>query len=351
MMGISSPQRSTFVRYLLMGCLLWVAVISCGEESPTNSDGQSKWIPGNTGLENLFVQFLAVHPVNTDIVFAGTFDGLYRSTDGAESWTRVDSGWTYTQISAVAFDPLAGEIVYAGTRGDGVYRSEDGGDHWERKIDGLSDLIVWGLATDPSHPDTVFAGVDGGICRSQDGVDSSWTKVYYYQRAFIAIDPQNSMNIYAGGKFNALHRSLEGGDNGTWEESSTGIVLGGPQCQIQWIAIDPQNPSVLYAASNSKGLYKSTNRGESWERMDAGIGSNDIRSVVIDPSDTDVLYAATEKGIYRSLDGAVSWKRMNDGLPNSDSDSGPDCRVVVIDSLHPDLLYAGVWGEGVFVWR
>jgi len=331
----------------LMATVILLGGPSCGKKPTNGHDPVRQWVASNAGLGNLNINYLAVDPTDPDIIFAGTFNGLYRSTDGAGSWTRVDSGWDQTQITTVAFDALAGEVVYAGTRGDGVFKSEDGGDHWEHKTAGLSDLIVWGLATDPVHPDTVFVGIDGAIFRSQDGVDSSWTKVYWYQRTFIAIDPQNSRNIFAGGKFNNLHRSLQGGDNGTWEVSSEGIETGGPESRIQWIAIDPRNPTILYAASTNNGLHKSTNRGGNWGRMDTGILSPDVRSVIIDPSDTDVLYAATENGIYRSLDAALSWKSMNDGMTTEN----PDVRVMAIDPNNPELLYAGTWGDGVFVWK
>jgi hypothetical protein len=325
--------------------LLWGP--SCDKKSPNGPPPVTQWVASNEGLENLSINCLAVHPDDPNIIYAGSFNGLYRSTDKAISWTRVDSGWTQREVTAVAFDPLAGDVVYVGTRGDGVYKSTDGGDHWERKTNGLTDQIVWGLSTDPSHPDTIFAGMDDGIFRTLDGADSTWTKVYWLQRAFIAVDPRNSNNIFAGGKFNEVHRSLEGGDNSSWGRSHDGINLGGPATRIQWIAIDPRNPVILYAASTNNGLHKSINRAGSWTRMDTGINSSNVRVVVIDPSNSDVLYVAAGNGIYRSLDAAGSWEEMNEGF----SDTNPDVRTVAIDPLDPDRLYAGTWGGGVFIWK
>jgi hypothetical protein len=330
---------------LAAAILLWGP--SCEKKSPNGPPPEIRWTASNEGLGNLNVNCLAVHPDDADIVFAGTFDGLYRSTDRAGSWTRVDSGWTYREVTAIAFDPLAGDVVYAGTRGDGVYKSTDGGDHWESRNTGLTDLIVWGLATDPGHPDTVFAGMDGGIFRTYDGADSTWTKVYWLQRAFIAVDQQNSKNIFAGGKFNEIHRSLQGGDNATWGRSHDGISLGGPATRIQWIAIDPRDPVILYAASTNNGLHKSTNRAGYWNRKDTGINSANVRKVVIDPSNSDVLYVATSNGIYRSLDAAESWEQMNDGLPDAEQDT----RAVAVDPMNSGRLYAGTWGDGVFIWE
>jgi hypothetical protein len=343
--NFEGTSRKALAGLITAFILLWGP--SCDKKSPNGPPPVTRWVASNEGLGNLSVNRLAVHPDDPDIIFAGTFNGLYRSTDKAVSWTRVDSGWTQREVTAIAFDPLAGDVVYIGTRGDGVYKSTDGGDHWERLNTGLTDLIVWGMAVDPNHPDTVFAGLDGGICRTYDGADSAWTKVYWYQQTCLAIDPQNSRNIYAGGKFNNLHRSLEGGDNGTWGVSSEGIAQGGPESRIQWIAIDPRNPLVLYAASTNNGLHKSINRAGSWTRKDTGVNSADVHQVTIDPSNSDILYVAADNGIYRSLDAAESWEQLNDGFP----DSNPDARTVVIDPLEPDRLYAGTWGDGVFTWK
>jgi len=325
--------------------LLWGP--SCENKTTNGPPPTNGWQSSNDGLGNLNINCLAVHPDDPDIIFAGTFDGLYRSTNRAGNWTRVDSGWTYREVTAIAFDPLAGDVIYAGTRGGGVYKSTDGGDHWDRRNTGLTDQIVWGLATDPNHPDTVFVGMDSGIFRTLDGADSTWTKVYWLQRASIAVDPQNSKNIFAGGKFNEVHRSLEEGDSGTWGRSHDGIDLGGPATRIQSIAIDPRNPVVLYAASTNNGLHKSTNRAGSWSRIVAGLYSSNVRVVIIDPSNSDVLYAATGNGIYRSPDAAESWEQMNDGFPDADQDT----RAVAVDPMNPSRLYAGTWVDGVFVWE
>lgn len=336
-------KRAISVWCFLLTCFLCVMVIFCCGESPTDSKDEDRWVPSNAGLENLHILFLAVHPINSSIVFAGTWDGLYKSTNGAQTWARVDSGWNYTQVSAIAFDALNAEVMYAGTKGSGIFKSEDGGESWEKKNVGLVDPTIYSIAADPNHPDTLYVGCDGGINRSYDGADTL-SKVHWYNRAFLAVDPQNSQFVFGGGKYNNVYKSEDGGE--TWFESSAGLVHGSGDRRIQWFLIDPMDPSILYVASNSIGVYKSTNRGEPWTEANKGLsGAKDVRALALDFSSTDRLYAATNNGVFRSDDGAGTWQLMSEGLTNLDA------KALAVDPLRPHIIYAGTWGGGVFVWK
>ncbi len=341
---MDSPRNKGFIfaGLIFLACSLSVLVISCGDKKPTNSNHQEKWEPSSTGLDNLTVKYLAVHPIDGSIVFAGTFNGLYKSTNGAQTWVRVDAGWKNTTVMAIAFDAHDADVMYAGTQGAGIFKSQDGGESWQEKKVGLLDPTIWSVATDPNHADTLFVGTEGGIYRSFVGADSL-AKVHWYARAFVAIDPENSQRIYAGGKYNNLHKSEDGGQNDSWFESSDGLAYGSGDRRIQWVLIDPLNPATLYVASNTTGVYKSVNAGGHWLEKNTGLaGAKDVRVLVLDFSDTQHLYAGTNSGVYQSTDGADSWEQMNEGLTNT------DVRALAVDFNHSDILYAGTWGDGVF---
>jgi len=108
-----------FIRIVMVvvASMVLLGGFSCEKKSTNGPKPVSQWVASNEGLENVRINTLSIHPQDPDIIFAGTFDGLYRSTDRAENWTRVDSGWTFREITALAFDSQAGEVVYAGTRG------------------------------------------------------------------------------------------------------------------------------------------------------------------------------------------------------------------------------------------
>jgi ligand-binding sensor domain-containing protein len=286
-----------------------------------------------------------VHPFDSDIVFAGTWDGLYKSANRGQSWARVDSGWTYPQVSAIAFDPVRGDVIYVGTKGSGIFKSIDNGETWRSKNQGLDDYTIWSIATDPQNSDTVFAGCDIGIYRTYDGAESTWTRVHWAQRSALAIDPKNSRNIFAGRQYNDLHKSIDRGDS--WILGcSQGITTGGPESRLQWVVVDIDDSQMLYVGSNTVGFYKSTNSAGSWQAFNAGLDNRNIRVIVQDPARASMLHVATANGVFISDDAGGSWEAMNTGLSEDDL----DVRALAIDPAQPEILYAGTWDSGVFVW-
>jgi photosystem II stability/assembly factor-like uncharacterized protein len=327
---------------LLIGAL-FLLVLTCGKKSPNGPPPEGKWTSSNAGLANLNIKCLAVHPVDPDILFAGTFDGLYRSEDGAQTWARLDSGWAYTEITAVTFDALANDVMYVGTNGSGVYKSTDRGETWELMIVGLTDFVVYSVTADPVRSDTLYTGCDGDIYMSYDGANQ-WLWSRGLQRAFVAVDPQTPDNVYGGGKWNQFLRSQDAGS--TWVTSSEGIPPGGPDKRIQWILIDPVDPRILYVSSNNIGVCKSVDMARHWIEKNSGIsGTRNVRVIALDRSNTSHIYVGTNKGIWRSTDAAETWQEMNEGLGSL------DVRSVAVDPHSSGVIYTGTWGGGVFIWK
>jgi hypothetical protein len=112
---------------------------------------------------------------------------------------------------------------------------------------------------------------------------------------------------------------------------------------IRTLVIDPQNPEVLYAGVENGGVYKSVNGGEHWQRSSNGLDPQAaIRAIVVDPADPTTLYAADfHTGVYHSENGGQLWTRINEGLST---------RAVKAMAISSDgqVLYAATEGEGVF---
>jgi hypothetical protein len=102
---------------------------------------------------------LAVHPVNPDIVYACKADGVFKSTDGGNTWTNTG----LANINSIAIDPSAPETVYAGTA-TGVYVSASGGGAWAQMNDGLGATVVTDLGMDSGH-DLIAGTYGAGIYR------------------------------------------------------------------------------------------------------------------------------------------------------------------------------------------
>src|SRR5204862_1753586 len=79
----------------------------------------------------------AIDPQRSATLYAGTYGGVSKSTDGGATWTASNTGLTNTEVNVLAIDPQTPAILYAGTYYDGVFKSTDGGATWTASNTGL----------------------------------------------------------------------------------------------------------------------------------------------------------------------------------------------------------------------
>src|SRR5260370_31413464 len=99
----------------------------------------------------MMVNTLLIDSQRPDTVYAATLNGLYKTEDGARSWTRTGQDLPDQMISALALDPSWPGTLYVAGR-QGVFKSIDGGRTWQGKNAGLASLHVRPLALSPQHP-------------------------------------------------------------------------------------------------------------------------------------------------------------------------------------------------------
>lgn len=148
-------------------------------------DGAVSWQKVNRGLipEDLLdaslalgVNQLLVDPVDSTIVYAGTTNGLFKTTDQADTWTRIGASLPDQYISSMVIHPQNHDTLYVGGRA-GVLQSTDGGQSWKAMNEGLATLNIRTLVMSPRDPQLLFAGTNGsGLYRSTDG-GVTWTKM------------------------------------------------------------------------------------------------------------------------------------------------------------------------------
>lgn len=148
-------------------------------------DGAASWQKVNAGLIPeekldaslaLGINTLVVDPVNPTTVYAGTTNGLFKTTNHADSWTRVGQSLPDQFISSLVVHPTQDAVLYVGGRA-GVQRSADGGQTWQAMNQGLETLNIRALVMSPRNPQLLYAGTNGsGLYRSTDGA-ATWTKV------------------------------------------------------------------------------------------------------------------------------------------------------------------------------
>lgn len=248
----------------------------------------------------------------------------------------------------------------------------------ERELhDALADTLLWqsigpdnvggrvlAITLNPTNPDVVWVGAaSGGLWKSTTaGVGASaWSYVNtgYPTVAVssVVINPSNTNIMYIGtGEVGSAYaRGLVGtpgarstygmgvlkSTNGGTTWSQTGLVFTFPQVTaVQKVLLNPLNPSTLYAIT-SEGTYKSVNAGLIWTLVHSVLMGMDI---VINPSDTTVLYAAygqrnstSGKGLYKTTNAGTSWTR----LVSLDTTNFGRASIA-LSPTNPQILYAGV---------
>ncbi len=129
----------------------------------------------NNGPEGGAIYDIAIDPSNSNTLYTGARAGVFKSTDGAGSWSRVSTGLESSSAVALAIDPSTPAILYAATANRGVFKTVDGGASWSPINEGLIPYVI-SLAIDPTAPTTLYAGTfNGRVFKTTNG-GSTWVE-------------------------------------------------------------------------------------------------------------------------------------------------------------------------------
>lgn len=215
------------------------------------------WFPAGEGLPDGGVLDLVVDPSRPQTVFAGTFDGPYRTVDGGRTWTPRNVGMT-SPVSDLAIDPTDSNRLYAAT-GSELFRSTDEGATWSSvrfaipEAPDSPNTPIRFLAIDPARPWVVFGLSRLGILRSAD-FGGTWSIVFVpppsrSDLSAIAIDPSRPADVYVGTAFSGALVSRDGGNSWQW------LSRGLPGTEIASILPDPTH-GIVHAATLGRGVWE-----------------------------------------------------------------------------------------------
>jgi photosystem II stability/assembly factor-like uncharacterized protein len=290
----------------------------------------------------------------TTYYFGATGGGVWKSTDGANTWSPIfdkDGAPSIGSIAVAASDP---NVVYVGTgeacirgnisHGDGVWKSLDAGKSWKNV--GLKDSRAIGkVIVNPLNPDIVFVAALGhpfgpnaerGVFRTTDG-GKTWNKVLYKNENTGAIDvvfdPRNPNILFAslwearrtpsslssGGPGSGIYHSTDGGT--TWKRLEEHGLPKGPYGRIGLaVAANSERVYAIIEAKEAGGFYRSDDDGDTWDLVNGSHGLLQrpwyYMHVIADPQDPNTVYVADVE-FFKSTDGGRNFNKIK--VPHGDN--------------------------------
>ena len=291
---------------------------------------------------------IAVASSNPNIIYVASGEGLhrpdlsvgngiYKSTDAGKTWTHLGLRDGF-QIPALAVDPRDPNRVFAAVLGHpygpneerGLFRSTDGGQTWEKSIYKNANTGASDVEIDPSNPDVIYAsmwevregpwednnevnGTGGGLFKSTDG-GNTWHPLTNglpkdLSQIYVAIAPTDPRRLYAtlGTASGALavYRSDDAGDS--WSKATddprpSGRIGGG---DLPIPRVDSKNPDIVYSASTV--TMKSTDGGKTWSGFRGAPGGDDYQNLWINPNDPNIILLVSDQGALVTVNGGATW--------------------------------------------
>jgi photosystem II stability/assembly factor-like uncharacterized protein len=339
-------------------------------------------------------------------------DGIYKSTDAGRTWRHLGLR-DGLQIPMVIVDPRDPNRVFAAVLGHpygpnaerGIFRSTDGGESWTKVLYKDENTGGMDLAFDPSNPQTVFAvlwsarqapweagwvlAANNGLYKSTDG-GTTWRQITAglpsaadgLGRIGLGTSASQPSRMYAvvgarAGGGGGLYRSDDGGES--WGLVNADARLWGRDGDFNEVKVDPKNADVVYVANIV--TWKSTDGGKSFVGWRGAPGGDDYHRLWINPDNPQIILNAADQGAVITVNGGETWSSWYNqptaqmfhvatdnrfpywvyggqqesgsaGVPSRGNDGQITFRewrpvgaeeygYVVPDPLHPNLVYGG----------
>jgi uncharacterized protein (TIGR03437 family) len=315
------------------------------------TDGGVSWTPLTDSQASLASGAIAIDPAHPDTVYVGTGEenfaqdsyygaGILKSTDAGNTWTNIVGPFLRATIGALAISPADSNVLLCSSN-LGIYRSSDGAATWTSVLAGTGTSVLF----DPTNGKIAYAALGNvsgnainGVYRSTDG-GQTWTLLtgsganalpsVNVGRIDVAISASTPTTLYVGIQnsstvaFGALLGIYKTTDSGaTWNNlSAPDICASVEQCWYDMtIRVHPTNPDLVFAAG-SLSIMRTMDGGATWNQLNF-IGPNQVQIHVDEhylafTPDGSKLYIGNDGGMYSTTDVSnpvVSWTELNDTL-------------------------------------
>ena len=331
------------------------------------------------------VSAVAFDPNNSQVIYAaGGQGGLWKSTDGGQTWSWLSTSWPTLGVNCISIDPQDGNIIYIGL-GDyhgflggsyGIMKSTDGGFSWnEIATPFIGQVGVIKILIDPTNDQTLIAGTGdivstGKLYRSING-GATWSAVTtltksYWPAISASLPSSGKTRFYAvaagygGNNSSPISRVYKSDDHGaTWQSLTSPIQTDLTSHWAYCVATSPTLPNNVYVLdSEHEKLYESTNQGLNWSDISANLpqgnevskGYNfsqdfydyhlECGSRLIGSNNVDALYLG-EIDLVESFDNGATWQSLGGPTYDPGAISHNDQHALAICPTNPNFVLFG----------
>jgi photosystem II stability/assembly factor-like uncharacterized protein len=292
---------------------------------------------------------LAVAPSDPNVIYVGSGeglqrpdlsvgDGIYKSLDAGRTWRAIGLA-DGRQIASILVDPRDARRVfvavlghpYGPNPGRGVFRSTDGGQTWQKVLYRDEDTGAVDLAFDPANPRKIYAvlwaarqgpweygnaysGTGSGLFVSSDD-GATWRPLTKglpgtaegLGRIGIGIAPSDARRMYAVVEADRSHAGFYRSDDAgeSWRRVNEETRVSGRASDFAETRVDPSNPDVVYSANTS--TYRSTDGGKTFTAIKGAPGGDDYHRIWINPDNPKIMILGVDQGATITVNGGETW--------------------------------------------